>query len=106
VYGNPDREGGAHETGSFGLMPNQGTGTGGALSDAELLGVVCHERYTLGGADPTGDHAEEYAKWCAEDSEIFADLEGGGDIRTLDERFEDVLPIGMTPVPGSPPSAG
>ncbi len=26
----------------------------------------------------------------------------GGDIRTLEERFPDIIPIGMAPVPGSP----
>lgn len=102
IYGNPDREGGAHETGVRGVMPNQGLGTGGTLTDAELLGVVCHERYTLGGADPGGDYAAEYEKWCAENSEIFADLEGGGDIRTLSERFEGIIPIGDAPAAGSP----
>ena len=71
------------------------------LTDDEILGVVCHERYTLGGAD-AGDLAEEFETWCAEGSEIFADLEGGGDIRTLAERFPDTMPIGEVPVPGSP----
>ena len=39
---------------------------GGALTDAEILAVVCHERYTLGGADPTERRTStEYEKWCA-----------------------------------------
>ena len=63
---------------------------------------MCHERYTLGGADPTGAYAAEYEKWCSETSEIFADVEGGGDLRTVDERFDDVIPIGMAPAAGSP----
>ena len=63
---------------------------------------MCHERYTLGGADPTGDYLEEYEQWCAEGSEIFVDLEGGGDIRDLETRFDDIIPIGMAPVAGSP----
>jgi len=102
IYGNPDREGGPHLAGALGNMTGQSVNTDGALTDYELLGVVCHERYTLGGADPGGDYAEEYETWCSEDSEIFADLEGGGDIRTLEERFPDIIPIGMEPVPGSP----
>jgi hypothetical protein len=109
VYGNPDREGGAHITGARAVMPNQGSGTGGALTDYELVGVVCHERYALGGADPTDEaYAEEYETWCSEESEIFADLEGGGDLRDVETRFPDagIIPIGFEPVPGSPPSAG
>jgi mono/diheme cytochrome c family protein len=102
IYGDPNRDGGPHIAGARGPMPNQGAATGGALTDYELLGVVCHERYTLGGADAGGDYAEEYETWCSEESEIFADLEGGGDIRTLEERFPDIIPIGMAPVPGSP----
>jgi hypothetical protein len=99
IYGNPDREGGPHVTGGSGaVMPAQRD----ALSGEELLGVVCHERYTLGGADPAADFAEEYEKWCSEESEIFADLEAGGDVLTLADRFDDVMPIGE-PVEGSPP---
>ncbi len=56
VYGDPNREGGPH----IGLeyngspMPQQGAAVGGALTDAEILAVVCHERYDLpGNADPT-----------------------------------------------------
>jgi mono/diheme cytochrome c family protein len=98
-YGDPDREGGAHTVRSYNgaAMPGQA----GVLTDAEILGVVCHERYTLGGADP-GELADEFETWCGEASEIFADLEGGGDIRTLAERFPDTMPIGNEPVPGSP----
>ncbi len=52
IYGNPDREGGPHVTDGLGVMPQQGSLAGGGLTDYEILGVVCHERYTLGGADP------------------------------------------------------
>ena len=106
IYGDPNREGGPHITGARNVMPNQGSQAGGGLSDAELLAVVCHERYTLGGADPAGDYLAEYEQWCAEGSEIFADLEGGGDIRDLETRFEGIIPIGMAPVEGSAPAAG
>jgi mono/diheme cytochrome c family protein len=97
IYGDPDREGGPHVVLEQGVMP----AWGGNLTDAEILGVVCHERYDLGGGDP-GDMATEFDEWCAEDSEIFADLEAGGDIRTLEERFPDIVPIGEAPAPGSP----
>jgi hypothetical protein len=104
VYGNPDREGGPHITGEQGVMPGWGEAAGGALHDDEILAVVCHERYTLGGADPAGDHAEEFEEWCSEESEIFLDLEAGGLLADLEQRFEGIMPIGDTPVPGSPPS--
>lgn len=104
IYGNPDREGGPHIAGALGsAMPQQGAEAGGGLTDAEILSVVCHERYTLGGADPTGDFAEEFETWCSEESEIFADLESGGSLGTLEERFEEIIPIGTEPAPGSPP---
>lgn len=103
-YGNPDRDGGPHLAGEQGTMPQQGALAGGGLTDHEILSVVCHERYTLGGADPAGDFAEEFETWCSEESEIFADLEAGGDLTTLEQRFEDIVPIGAEPAPGSPPS--
>jgi hypothetical protein len=94
-YGNPDREGGAHLTGASGaVMPAQKD----ALTGDEILAVVCHERFALSGEE-VGD--EEFETWCSEESEIFADLEGGGDLLTLADRFPDVLPIGE-PVEGSP----
>jgi hypothetical protein len=103
VYGNPDREGGPHITGQRGVMPQQGSTVGGGLTDYEILGVVCHERYTLGGADPGGDEwGEEYETWCSEESEIFVDLESGGALATLHERFDGIIPIGDAPAPGSP----
>ncbi len=104
IPGNPDREGGPHITGALGNMPQQGSSVGGDLTDYEILGVVCHERYTLGGADPDGDFAEEFETWCSEESEIFVDLESGGNIQDLETRFDGIEPIGFEPVPGSPPS--
>ena len=74
---------------------------GGGLTDYEILAVVCHERYALGGADPTGEYSAEFTEWCSESSEIFADLEAGGDLATLNERFDGILPIGDAPVAGS-----
>lgn len=78
-YGDPDREGGAHYPRSYNgsAMPAQGAMAGGALTDAQILGVVCHIRYDIAGADETAEWAEEYEKWCSAESEIFAGLEDG-----------------------------
>jgi len=80
-YGDPKREGGAHAPLSYNgnPMPQQGAAYGGGLSEAEILGVVCHERYTIGGADPKSEKwAQEYDTWCSPESEIFKALESGG----------------------------
>ena len=68
---------------------------------------MCHERYTLGGADPTAAFAAEFEQWCSEDSEIFAGLEAGDlTLPTLEESVDDIIPIGTAPVAGSPADAG
>jgi hypothetical protein len=105
IYGDPNREGGPHITGERGVMPQFGATAGGALTDYELLSVVCHERYTLGGADPTMEPwAEEYEQWCSEESEVFAALEGGQyTLPTMDQFVEGIIPIGEAPVEGSGP---
>jgi mono/diheme cytochrome c family protein len=106
-YGNPEREGGPHLTGARGPMPPWGEEANGELTDAELLAVVCHERFTLGGADPATDFADEFELWCSEESEIFTGLEAGDfTLLTLQEAFEDIIPIGPEPAPGSPPTGG
>jgi mono/diheme cytochrome c family protein len=99
IYGDPNREGGPHVV--LGRNGAAMPAWGGNLTDAQILAVVCHERYTLGGADPT-KLAAEFDAWCAPDSAIFADLEAGGDIRTLEQRFPTVMAIGNEPVAGSP----
>jgi hypothetical protein len=104
IYGNPEREGGVRVTGAQGPMPAQGEQAGGALTDYEILSVVCHERYVLGGADPDGEYAEEFEEWCSEESEIFVDLEAGGVLADLEDRFDGILPIGDAPAPGSAPT--
>ena len=114
-YGNPDREGGPHLTGSFGVMPQQGSLAGGGLTDDEILGVVCHERYALGGADPADElWAEEFERFCSAESPVFAALEAGE--YTLDSEdpgeFVDGAGEGFTidavgaPKPGTPPDEG
>lgn len=109
-YGNPEREGGPHLAGDFGVMPAQA----GELTDAEILAVVCHERYTLGGADPgSEEYAEEFESWCSEESPVFEALESGAaTLATLHEAGVvgpdgepiEMIPIGDGPAEGSPPA--
>jgi len=80
VYGNPEREGGAHAPLSYNgnAMPAQGATWGGGLTEYEILGVVCHVRYAIAGADPAGEEwGAEYERWCSPESEIFAGLQDG-----------------------------
>lgn len=110
-YGNPDREGEPHTAGSLGAMPAQSEDEGGSLTDDEILGVVCHERYTIGGADPDSEeYLEEYETWCAEAAPAFAALEAGTPLAELADGLTDadgasieIIPIGDAPVEGSPP---
>jgi mono/diheme cytochrome c family protein len=102
IYGNPDRPGGPHLTGGLGVMPAFGS----QLTQYEIIGVVCHERYTLGGADPTSEEwAEEYETWCSEESPVFAAVQGGEyDYTSADGQMfgeVEVMPVGPVPVPGS-----
>lgn len=91
VYGDADREGGGHAPLSYNgnAMPAQGETWGGGLTDYEVLAVVCHERFAIGGADPKSEQwASEYATWCSPESEIYAALQDGVvDYNTLAENF-------------------
>lgn len=104
---NPDREGGAHVTGGRGgAMPAQGATYQGALTEAQILTVVCHERYTLAGADPAGENAAEYEKWCSPDSAIFAGLEDGSiTFDNVATEFDGTFVVGTRPRPGHAPDA-
>lgn len=107
IYGNPDRDGGAHLAGAKGLMPSQN----GQLSDEEIVAVVCHERYTLGGADPTSEeYAAEYEAWCSPEAPVFNEIAQGTIILNSDDPIEPfdingepffVSAIGSVPIPGS-----
>jgi mono/diheme cytochrome c family protein len=108
IYGNPEREGGPHITGARANMP----AFGGQLTGYEILSVICHERYTLGGADPTSEeYATEYEEWCSAESPVFLALEAGTFDLTDDavdpfttaagEEFT-ITPIGSVAVPGTP----
>lgn len=91
VYGDPKREGGAHALLAYNgnPMPMQGEKAGGGLTDEEILAVVCHERYTISGADPKSEKWEkEYETWCSPESEIFIGLEAGAtSFDTIDKDF-------------------
>jgi hypothetical protein len=112
-YGDPNREGGARNAGEFGVMPHWGASAGGDLTDAEILAVVCHERYTLGGLDPASDDAvsEEFELWCSEESPMFAALGAGTPLADLDTvgiataegATAEIIDIGDAPAEGSPP---
>lgn len=105
IYGNPDREGGPHVTGQRGVMP----AFGGQLTQYEIVAVICHERYDLGGADPTSEEwADEYETWCSEESPVFAELEAGTyDFTSPDvPAMADIAPVGPVAIAGSPASAG
>ena len=106
VYGDPNREGGPHVTGARGKMQPFGE----ELTIDEIVAVVCHERYTLGGAEPTDvAYADEYNAWCSTDAAIYTAI-GAGDvdlINTQDTSIEidtfTATPIGPTPIPGQGP---
>ena len=91
IYGNPDRAGGPHVTGNQGVMP----GFGAQLSQEEIVAVICHERYTLGGADPTSEEYEaEYEEWCSAEAPLFEEVAAG----EVDLTSEEL--IGPAPIPG------
>ena len=110
-YGDPGREGGPRAPGSLAEMPPQGSTTGGTLTDEEILGVVCHERYFFNGPDINEDEAaaEEFELWCSEESPIFDAVEAGTTLAGLadagivdaDGNPVDILPIGDAPAEGS-----
>ncbi|MGB3734708.1 MAG: hypothetical protein WA964_07115, partial [Ilumatobacter sp.] len=114
IYGNPEREGGPHMTNGLGVMPQQGSAAGGGLTDYEILGVVCHERYSLGGADPEDEMwAEEFAQFCSGESAVFEALESGEYTLTSEDPGQFVNAEGEefttmavgSPKPGSPAGA-
>lgn len=74
IYGNHNRPGGPHLTGAKGPMPAFGP----QLTQTEIISVVCHERYTLAGADPTGDtYRDEYELWCNDTAPVYQAVQAG-----------------------------
>lgn len=95
IYGDPHRPGGAHPTGGRNAMPAFGARGGGTLTDAELVAVVCHERFTLGGPDPIGG---EFDRWCGTDAAAFAALiNGDADLTTIHTIDDEIGEIGDRP---------
>jgi mono/diheme cytochrome c family protein len=80
-YGNPDRPGGQRIGGAKGAMPNWGAKSGGELTDAELVEVICHERHTLAPpTDPALKAAaeKEAEEWCSADGKHWLEVEEEG----------------------------
>ncbi|CAN5638678.1 hypothetical protein BH24ACT5_BH24ACT5_17730 [soil metagenome] len=108
IYGNPERAGGPHLTGSLaGGMPPQGSAAGGSLTDAQILAVVCHERYDFNGPDPADAAvATEFEDWCSEESPLFQAVEAGTPLADLDTAGiadVEIIDIGTEPAPGRAP---
>jgi hypothetical protein len=77
-YGDPEREGGQH----VGLSYNGAQMPAFAeLTTAELIGVVCHERYGLSGAP--AQEGDEWDQWCSPEAENFLEAEGGASLADL-----------------------
>ena len=88
-------------------MPGWGEQANGELTDPEILAVVCHERYTLGGADATADirgGVREVVRRGLRD--LRRSRSRRLQLPTLEESVDDIIPIGTAPVPGSPAGAG
>jgi mono/diheme cytochrome c family protein len=103
IYGDPNRPGGPHITKARGSMPGQS----GQLTEAQILAVVCHERFTLGGADPTGASQKEYANWCAPDAPAWLALEDGSvTFDNVDTKVPGAIKVGKDPAPGSSAPGG
>jgi mono/diheme cytochrome c family protein len=105
IYGDPKRPGGPHITKAKGVMPQQGAKYGGALTEPQILAVVCHERFNLGGADAAGANQKEYDSWCAPDAPAWTALEdGSATFDNVDTKVPGAIKVGTDPKAGS--SAG
>jgi len=78
AYTPADRTGGAHIAGVKGVMPAWGAKAGGELSDAEILDVICHERFGLSSVDDETKYAAEFSTWCSETSANWTAVQDGG----------------------------
>ena len=74
------------------------------LTEAEMLAVVCHERYDLAGVSPEDTKwAAEYTEWCSPESAIYAGLEDGSlTFDNLADKIKGILPVGTEPRAGTP----
>ena len=77
------------------FMPAQKTN----LTEAQILAVVCHERYDLAGIAPEDPKwAAEYTEWCSPESAIYAGLEDGSlTFDNIDTKVKGVQPITTAP---------
>jgi mono/diheme cytochrome c family protein len=78
-YGDPAR---GRIGGAKGKMPLWGNKLGGELTDAEIVAVLCHERYGLGGVDAVtaakAEYVKEAADWCSADGAKWLQVEEKG----------------------------
>ena len=81
---------------------------GAQLTESESVAVVCHERYTLGGADPTSEEwAEEFETWCSAEAPVYAAIEGGEfqltavEVETPAGVEGVIIAVGPEPIEGS-----
>jgi hypothetical protein len=71
------------------------------------LSVVCHERFTLSGADPIADEVEDYERWCSPESPAYLGLQAGTiTFENLHEEVDGASPIGVEPAPYTAPEGG
>ena len=77
-YTPADREGGPHIGGVRGVMPFWGATAGGELTDAEILAVICHERYDFSPADDQTKYAAEFETWCTAEGANWTAVKDGG----------------------------
>ena len=111
AYTPPDRTGGAHIGGVKGVMPFWGgksTSGSGELTDAEILGVICHERFGLSSVDDETKYAAEFTSWCSADSPNWTAVEDGGfDAIKLDVSTAVAIPSpAAVATPAATPAAG
>ena len=83
-------------------MPSQ---KAAGLTQAEVLAVVCHERYDLAGVSPEDPKwAKEYTEWCSPESPIYAGLKDGSlTFDNLSTKVKGIIPVGTVPRPGTAP---
>jgi mono/diheme cytochrome c family protein len=78
-YGDPAR---GRIGGNKGPMPAWGEKVGGALTDAQLVAAICHERYAIGGVDAItaakAEYVKEQADWCSADGAKWLQVEEKG----------------------------
>lgn len=87
------------------FMPSQHSA---GLTEAQMLAVVCHERYDLAGVAPDDPKwAAEYTEWCSPDSAIYAGLQDGSlTFDNLADKVQGVGAVGTVPRASAEDGAG